>query len=227
MSAVLNAQLIDAVEAGSETDVRRLIDTGASPDARKRVTLRAKVDDGKGGFEWKEDTKDCESALVLAVVHAWVGVVMVLLEKGATVDGQLDWKISPSGSQNWSADAWQDSKWMATYSFPSVLTLAIGRGGTLTSWDGNTFPRPTRKGKLDINLRGGMVTLNHPTQAEDRSVLVTVQPNVEIARLLLAYGTRVTDVELNAVERSSDPEFLRILESHQRSPTSRPGSDGP
>ncbi|KXS10238.1 hypothetical protein M427DRAFT_37610 [Gonapodya prolifera JEL478] len=46
ISATLDAQLIDAVESGREVDVKKLIEAGASPDARKRVTLTAKVQDG-------------------------------------------------------------------------------------------------------------------------------------------------------------------------------------
>ncbi|KXS16063.1 hypothetical protein M427DRAFT_56350 [Gonapodya prolifera JEL478] len=84
MSVALNAQLIDAVEDGLEADVKRLIEAGASPDALKKVTLRARVHDGKGpyalhgrGFEWKEDMVECESALLLAILYARVAVVLV------------------------------------------------------------------------------------------------------------------------------------------------------
>ncbi|KXS13714.1 hypothetical protein M427DRAFT_362640 [Gonapodya prolifera JEL478] len=72
MSLILNAQHIDAVEAGQEEDVNTLIEAGASPNARKSVTLKVKGANECGGFDWCKETVDCESALVLAI---WGGKV--------------------------------------------------------------------------------------------------------------------------------------------------------
>ncbi|KXS17840.1 hypothetical protein M427DRAFT_247105 [Gonapodya prolifera JEL478] len=223
MSGNLNAQLIEAVEAGSDADVKRLIEEGASRDTRKKVTLRAKVDDGRGGFDWKEDTVECETALLLAVLHARVKVVRVLLEKGASVAGEVEWKVGNSGNRSWTAQEWQRDRWRWTYRFPSVLAAAIGHGGKLTFWDGTKYDIPGSDGKLHISLRGGVVALNHPTTWQERSSGFFVQPDVAIVRLLLAYGARVTNTELEAARKNANPEFLRSLKSHSRNPIPRPG----
>ncbi|KXS11990.1 hypothetical protein M427DRAFT_35066 [Gonapodya prolifera JEL478] len=115
MSA-LNAQLIDAVESGREDDVKRLIDAGASPDLRKVVTMRAKVDTGRGwllGAELKEDTAACESALAIAILHGIAPVVRVLLEMGAKVDSEVEWKIANGwiGDRAWTASEWDQERW--------------------------------------------------------------------------------------------------------------------
>ncbi|KXS11051.1 hypothetical protein M427DRAFT_148168 [Gonapodya prolifera JEL478] len=222
MSAPLNAQLIDAVEAGRAADVTRLIEAGASPDARKRVTLRFKVENGRGGFDWKEDSVDCESALALAILHAQgASVVRALLAKGASVNGDVEWKLCYwwNSGRHCTANEWQHKRWLSTFRFSSPLCLAIGRGGNQTRWDGDTSVRPDSDGNLWINLRGGAVRLTHPTSWEARSVKFTVCPDIELVRLLLAHGACVTDVELNAARQNPNPNLLPTLElhSHQRS----------
>ncbi|KXS10959.1 hypothetical protein M427DRAFT_36427 [Gonapodya prolifera JEL478] len=57
--------------------------------------------------------------------------------------------------------------------------------------------------------------------------MLTVRPNVEIVRLLLAYGARVIYVELDAARKNPNQDFIRTLESHQRSPIPRPEPSGP
>ncbi|KXS12483.1 hypothetical protein M427DRAFT_34679 [Gonapodya prolifera JEL478] len=66
-----------------------------------------------------------------------------------------------------------------------------------------------------------------PGECGQRRTRITLQPNVEIVRLLLAYGARVTDIELDAALENPDPEFLRTLESHQVSPIPCPALRGP
>ncbi|KXS17837.1 hypothetical protein M427DRAFT_54414 [Gonapodya prolifera JEL478] len=227
---LIDAELIDAVEAGSEADVKRLIEAGAIPDARKRVTLRAQALIGHHSYEWKEDTVQCESALVLAILHARVAVVKVLLEKGARVNGEVDWRVGNRyGSGNWTKEQWRRQRWERTTSFPSALALAIGGGGTATLYDGGKYYSPPffPSGELKINLRGGAVRVNYPATEEDAHVKFTVQPNVEIVRLLLAYGARVTNVEINAARLKPNLDFIRTLESHQHSPIPRPVPPGP
>ncbi|KXS17841.1 hypothetical protein M427DRAFT_247103 [Gonapodya prolifera JEL478] len=182
--------------------------------------LRAKVEKppglfgGGSGFEWKEDTIDCESALLLAILHARLEVLRVLLEKGARVDGEVQWRSSHVNlydSRSWTADQWRQQRCQFTYSFPSALARAVGRGGTATECDGTTWHVPDRDGKLHVSLRGGVVTLNHLTRWQRCSAGLLVRPHVEIVRLLLAYGARVTDVELEGSRKSPDQEFLDAL----------------
>ncbi|KXS15368.1 hypothetical protein M427DRAFT_324109 [Gonapodya prolifera JEL478] len=226
MSATLNAQLIDAVEDGREADVERLLEAGASPDARKTVTLKAKVEmpkglfGGGGGLEWKDDSADCESALVLAILHARVGVVRVLLENGASVDRVVERKIgytSYFGEQKWKADEWKRMRWHWTTTFPSILAAALGCGGQAKNdYYGSKSDTPDVNGQLNISPRGGTVILNHPTKWDHACVAITLQPNVRIVRLLLAHGARVTDVELEGARTNPNQEFLNVLLSHQR-----------
>ncbi|KXS15361.1 hypothetical protein M427DRAFT_69995 [Gonapodya prolifera JEL478] len=217
MSADLNAQLIEAVESGSEVDVKRLIDEGASPDARKRVTLRAKVDDGKGGFEWMEDTVDCENALGLAILHARVAIVRLLLDNGASVDSEVQWKVANcQGTRDWTSDEWQRQRWWWTCGFPSLLTAAIGHCGKSTDFKGSKYNILNINGQLSANLRGGTVTIEHPKKSQERSVRLTVEPKMEIVRSLLEHGAIVTDVDLKAAQKNPNREFLQTLESHHR-----------
>ncbi|KXS15372.1 hypothetical protein M427DRAFT_324165 [Gonapodya prolifera JEL478] len=217
MSTTLNSQLIDAVEAGREADVKRLIEAGASPDARKRVTLRAKVKDGRGGFVWMEDSVDCESALALGILHGNVAIVKVLLEKGAAVDGEVRWKISNYYSdKNWKRDRWEERRWYSTFSFPSPLALAVGRGGKWTDRDGRVYDSPNSNKNLEICIRGGAVTITHPEKRPDVYVTHTVRPSMEIVRRLLAHGARITETELNAARKNPDQEFFTTLEAHHQ-----------
>ncbi|KXS11857.1 hypothetical protein M427DRAFT_60285, partial [Gonapodya prolifera JEL478] len=212
----LNAQLIEAVEEGRDADVPRLIDAGASPDARKRVTLKVMVSkQSRGGSQWREDTVDCESALVLAILHARVGIVRMLLEKGAKVEGSVEWKIGNWWHGKWGASEWDRVRWRMTITFPSLLCLAIGEGGNLTSWDKVSIDQPFDGGRLQINLKGGTVTISHPVKMEDSCVTCKIQPNGEIVRLLLARGARVSDVELAAARKSPNKELLQCLEFDQ------------
>ncbi|KXS11114.1 hypothetical protein M427DRAFT_61197 [Gonapodya prolifera JEL478] len=100
----------------------------------------------------------------------------------------------------------------------------MGRGGTWTNVDGFVKKSPGNDGKLAINVASGEVVIRHPETWQDVLVDFTLpEPNVEIVRLLLAYGAPVTKVELRAA-RQSNPNYglLRILESHQRDPLPRP-----
>ncbi|KXS10823.1 hypothetical protein M427DRAFT_462310 [Gonapodya prolifera JEL478] len=179
MSSSLNAELIDAVEAGNVAEVQRIIEAGASPEAWKKVTLMGKVKRGRGpfgGFDWKEDTVDGENALMLAILHGKVGVVKMLLEKGARVDCDVDWKIaSCNGNRNWNPDEWKRQRWDWTLSFPSLVCLGMGQGGLATYWSGYADGRPNGYGQLFVNFRGGNVIVRHPKSWKDHSVWVTLQ----------------------------------------------------
>ncbi|KXS21770.1 hypothetical protein M427DRAFT_51148 [Gonapodya prolifera JEL478] len=104
----------------------------------------------------------------------------------------------------------------------SCLLSPLGYGGTERYCYGVTDDIPDNKGNVWMKIRGGAVTLNHPTKWEECSVCFTVHPNVEIVRLLLVYGARITDFELDAARKNPNPDFLRTLQSHQRKPYSRP-----
>ncbi|KAJ3342915.1 hypothetical protein HDU93_000574 [Gonapodya sp. JEL0774] len=77
----LDHRLIDAVDSGAVDEARRLLILGASPSARKRVTLRIRVAENRG-VETKSDTIEGENAMALAIVHRHVDVVEQLLQHG-------------------------------------------------------------------------------------------------------------------------------------------------
>ncbi|KXS11989.1 hypothetical protein M427DRAFT_59857 [Gonapodya prolifera JEL478] len=105
--------------------------------------------------------------------------------------------------------------------------MAIGYGGTYKEWNGRTGDRPNRDGQLSINPLGGVVTVSLPAKEDDRRVVQALEPDVKIVRLLLAYGARVTDVEIDAARKNADQEFLRTLESHLQSHIPRPAPRAP
>ncbi|KXS16342.1 hypothetical protein M427DRAFT_43770 [Gonapodya prolifera JEL478] len=117
MQADLDAQLIDAVQGGTGTDVRRLVRFGANPNARKLVTLEALVDtDGYGNTVWETDAVKCGSALVLAIMRGDPEVVRALLVCKAS-----NWCF---GTSAWPAREWRESRWDSTREFPNPLCLA-------------------------------------------------------------------------------------------------------
>ncbi|KXS16451.1 hypothetical protein M427DRAFT_43543 [Gonapodya prolifera JEL478] len=109
-------------------------------------------------------------------------------------------------------------------------------GGKMTIWNvkarelqGKTDDTPASNGQVEISAQRGAVTLSHPERWADVRVRCPLQPKVEIVRLLLAYGASVTNVELKFGRSSLNPEFFRLLESHQRNPIPRriPASTAP
>ncbi|KXS15355.1 hypothetical protein M427DRAFT_32328 [Gonapodya prolifera JEL478] len=185
MPLSLNVRLIEAVETGPEVNIKRLIETGASPNARKEFTLRTVAATEGGGTQWKEETVEFESALALAILYGREGAVKLLLDDGANV--RLSHRVETQ------------------------------RGGTVTC-RGYTSDCSRRDGTLPVDFKGGVVTLNHPRLFESIHTNVKLEPNIEIIRLLLASGVRVTDVELDAARQHPEPEFLRVLVSHRRGP---------
>ncbi|KXS09108.1 hypothetical protein M427DRAFT_251265 [Gonapodya prolifera JEL478] len=238
MAATIDAQLVEAVEKGRAVEVRRLIDAGANPDARKQMTMGALVvtgkrlvrvkvrsnlfreDDFEEKFEEvveaKSDTVDCESALTIAILHGHVDCVAALLEMGAKVDGPADWKFGNVGPETtaWSSDSWEKERWSGTVSFPSPLCLAVGRGGKVQWWNGDIVVSPDNSGKVPTNPRGGRVALNSPTKMDDIRIMLKLSPRPEIVQLLLSHGASVTATELSAVKTFPDLRILRIVEGH-------------
>ncbi|KXS09650.1 hypothetical protein M427DRAFT_49284 [Gonapodya prolifera JEL478] len=132
-----NAALIEAIEKGDAESVRQLLDDGADPNVRKRVTLEATIDDWRlpKSPERRIDSAECESALALAIMHGNAAIAGHLLEKGADPNTAVEWKTPSAIGQNWKLENW-DGTWMSigrwrwTYAFPSHLALAISGGGT-------------------------------------------------------------------------------------------------
>ncbi|KXS17835.1 hypothetical protein M427DRAFT_247098 [Gonapodya prolifera JEL478] len=128
-----------------------------------------------------------------------VGIVNVLLEKGASVEGEVQWRVANPliGTRIWTADEWQHKRWNSTFGFPSALAAAVGRRGIRSGSNGFKSRVPDG-GSLQISLRGGTVTVNKPTKWQESLDAITVQPGVDIVRLLLMHDARVTSTELEA-----------------------------
>ncbi|KAJ3343707.1 hypothetical protein HDU93_006619 [Gonapodya sp. JEL0774] len=201
-----DARLIIAVETGHFSAVQKAISDGADPGARKRVVLTVKFKFG----ETKTDERPAESALCLAIRAGRQHIVRILLEAGLDPNDPVDYAV-PAAWKNWSLEDWA-SRWSGsttrTY-FPSALDFA------LHDEPNKIFNRP-----------GAVVSFENPAVGFGHVWgRWTCTPNLDIVRLLLKHGARVSDSTLRAAVRLRDrpaigspplPEFLVELEEHQR-----------
>ncbi|KAJ3336891.1 hypothetical protein HDU93_002004 [Gonapodya sp. JEL0774] len=205
-----DAQLIEAVENGQTELVCQLLADGADAKARKKVTLSCII-----GPDLKTDTVEGESALTLAILHHHLDIAEVLIRHGADPNEPcVAWPVANYYS-SWDSDKWKRERWWATFSFPSLVTLAVTRGGTWTQWDGFREDRPNIYNALAINHKGGNVQLTDPQTNDDAFVNFTLRPSLPIVQLLLRHGAVISDTELAAARKLTDTRCLRALEQHQ------------
>ncbi|KXS09700.1 hypothetical protein M427DRAFT_63599 [Gonapodya prolifera JEL478] len=220
--------LIDAVESGEALRVRGALKAGAHPDTRKECTFSWNVfpkkegDDngntvGVGVPEVKTETHPGESALTLAILSGRADIVELLLLAGANVHVAADWPISAPVENVWAFSNWEDYH-CVTFSYPTALGLAIGKGGK-TRWNsgghrpdwGNEMDR----GSVRVNKKGARVHVDTPKSEPDTCAILTFTPSLEIVSLLLRHGARVTDVALRAAGQLDDSRFSSLLVHHQ------------
>ncbi|KAJ3341218.1 hypothetical protein HDU93_005409 [Gonapodya sp. JEL0774] len=214
--------LVEAVEAGETLRACQLLLEGADPHSRKRVTLTVDIhhttllQDSSSTSRpvTRSETVECESVLGLAIMHGHVDIVEQLLKMGANPNAQIEWSRS-NWFESWTPKDWLDRRWRFKCSFPSALSLAVGRGGTGKYFEGYLLADiPEPNGALFVNLKGGEVMLESPATMEEAYVQLTVQPKLEIVNLLLKHGAEVTPAALAAAKKQSDPKYLEAMERH-------------
>ncbi|KAJ3338760.1 hypothetical protein HDU93_009073 [Gonapodya sp. JEL0774] len=226
-------RLIEAVDGGDVSKVVELIATGVNPNARKKITLSCSVKSGTRPTgkrrvrknvlrmdDWEEtfedvfigetDTVEGESALALGIISRRTDIVRVLLEGGADPNNQISWRNADS-SPVWNRARW-DKRWARTYKAKNALLLALGRGVTVTDFDGkvSTFSYLLESGKLRVNKPGGHVVLKTPSSWKDAYDEATMVPTGEILSLLVQHGAIVT-ADAIAVAKAVDPVFAELL----------------
>ncbi|KAJ3331384.1 hypothetical protein HDU93_009779, partial [Gonapodya sp. JEL0774] len=224
LSTDLNIELIYAVELGRAAEVKRLLEAGANPHSRKKVTLTAKIRGGrKGDSVTESETVECESALALSIINGYPHVAQVLLQGGANPNAEICWVTGDFDmDKKRTREDWNTKRWMWTYTFPSALYLAFARG-KVRKFDGFEMDVPNSEGKLGINKLGGHVQIVSPTVPEDVRVWCELRPSLQVVKVLLAYGAEVTEAILKFAEVVPDPRFMRLISDH----VSRPQTDEP
>ncbi|KAJ3341215.1 hypothetical protein HDU93_005406 [Gonapodya sp. JEL0774] len=235
--------LIEAIESGDLNLVKRLLLEGTDPNARKKVSLVCDIRSGRRSlgkfkvrsslllgdeyeerwentFESSTDTRVAESALCLSILLGRADMVDALLEAGADPNAAIEWP-NANGSATWSPDRWNDTRWLRTYQADSPLFLAIGRGVTVTDYDGISSPWASLadNGKLRVNHLGAEVQLHSPESWNATCRDVEINPQPEIVRVLLRYGAKVTPDVLEAVKRANNRVITDILEQYKMEQT--------
>ncbi|KXS13902.1 hypothetical protein M427DRAFT_359489 [Gonapodya prolifera JEL478] len=179
---VTSNSLIEAIEAGDLDLVCGILASGADPNARKTVTITCTVwqsikhgswgraDVGMGNFESRVDSRQCESALALAIHSKNLAIVQALIRYGADMHAPIEWAL-PGFYEIWDEKAWF-RRWRFVYSFPDALSLAAGvkntvaaRGGPSLVGNSPEFP------SVRVNCKGGNVSLVNPSK--DLSIYVS------------------------------------------------------
>ncbi|KXS09121.1 hypothetical protein M427DRAFT_141369 [Gonapodya prolifera JEL478] len=199
----VDVRLVDGVEQGRIDVVRAALAQGGHPDARKSVTVVARLSDA----DWEEvsDTRWMESALGLAVRDGRADLVEALLEGGADPNLPIvfclpNWFPKPNDPRPWNRVTW-DLRWAPDTHrrFGSALELA------LTS------------GRLRFNLSGGSVVVRNPEESWDSvRVLIPLKPSVDVVQTLLKRGAKITEEAISTARKRSDRTFSDLLDAYAR-----------
>ncbi|KXS20554.1 hypothetical protein M427DRAFT_151861 [Gonapodya prolifera JEL478] len=170
------ALLFAAVEADDLEAIRTALDSGASANVRKKITLTAHVtpereESGSGAFaevdneEMKEDEIEGESLLAVAIIKGNVEIVSMLLKGGANINAKCEWKVTDFASPFWTTGDWEE-RWRQSFAYHSALHLALSEG------------------PVELNPSGFHVKLVDPKEKSETSVEKVLQPSPEIVRLI-------------------------------------------
>ncbi|KAJ3342292.1 hypothetical protein HDU93_002765 [Gonapodya sp. JEL0774] len=200
MSSDPNSQLLEALERGDLQEIAQALQSGASPNARKSVTLCVNVN-GK----MESETVMVESALLLSVRSSNVEILRMLLNSRATdVNSAVDWKIAFPHAK-WTQRDWETLRW-TNNSFASLTEFALVRG------------------PLYFNKPGARITVTDPSTGEDVSDFFQLVPSVEIVELRKSlvmegiYKAQLIDISsfcrqvLNCGAQFGDAEMRRARE---------------
>ncbi|KXS12869.1 hypothetical protein M427DRAFT_389939 [Gonapodya prolifera JEL478] len=186
----LAEKLIEAVEKRRLDLLRSALAAGADPNARKRITLTVSVP----GFGTRSETVFGESALVLAVLYAQDALVQELLDAGANVHAEVEWRV-PNWESEWTMALWNRTRWILHYRCDSLLDLALGSPVLASPFrnveDDYTILGEAR-GKLALNKDGGHVHIRTPSSQSEAHDTGNFVPTVGVVRLLLDWGAQIT-----------------------------------
>ncbi|KAJ3337660.1 hypothetical protein HDU93_000738 [Gonapodya sp. JEL0774] len=219
-----NVRLIAAVESRQLNDVRAALAAGASPDARKKTTLRAKVEGGKVMSE----TAWGESALALAVLYAREDIVKELLNAGADVHRLIEWKLPTWDQGDWSTDTWQKNRWLLTYRCASIIDLVTGSpiiSSANVDIRDEFMAMAEQESKFGMSKDGAEIQIEHPTTQSEAFDFGGFICNLPILRLLLARGAQVPSRARRAARAMQDQEACEVIEAHIRNLEQRNGNN--
>ncbi|KAJ3337396.1 hypothetical protein HDU93_001146 [Gonapodya sp. JEL0774] len=222
-----NFRLIEGVETGRLDIVEAALRDGGSPNCTKRVSLVIRMVEDERELK-KTDTQNCEVAIVLAIRSARVDIVRALVEAGCDINRPVSWLI-PGSWEMWTQAKWERERWKfpagGTSPFVNALDFAMVAGGP-----------------LKFNFNGPSVVINHPKSSSEACQSFSLQPSLDIVRLLLQHGAQVSTKTLELAhnlshgrdafgkEMEPTPSFLHLLEEHiqhSQRPSKSPNSTRP
>ncbi|KXS10059.1 hypothetical protein M427DRAFT_62998 [Gonapodya prolifera JEL478] len=186
-----NGRLIDALENADLEEVRRALRQGANAnEARKRVTLLVRLPDGTT----RSDSQLMEPPLALAIRTGRADLVKALIDSGCDPNVKIEWSIggwhSPWTQLRWDSQRWDEDD---ALKFASALDFALTRGRRL------------------FNFPGREVTLRSPSDGDAVCVWISLQPQIEVIRVLLEGGARVTPTALVRAKGLKNPQLLELV----------------
>ncbi|KXS19129.1 hypothetical protein M427DRAFT_41976 [Gonapodya prolifera JEL478] len=238
-SPIVDANLLDAIEKNDLAAVEAALLSGANPDTRKSITLSCFVypswdeDDfgevvGIGNPQLLSDTVLGETALALAIVRAKsVQIVTALLNSGANPDAPPSWRL-PATNPVWCREDW-DQRWSYTLSFPSLLALAMARGGRAI--EASELPAYWQdeldSGRVRVSKPGAVV---HFEGGDDFNLVcdeALLAPRKDLVEVLLSHGARVVDADLSAARSTGYDDVVAMVEAAFEEQMARERKQGP
>ncbi|KXS16012.1 hypothetical protein M427DRAFT_307568 [Gonapodya prolifera JEL478] len=208
-----DAQLIRACESGDMDGVASSLKLGASPDARKTVSIRItrrrapagvlrRTFSIKGSFINSEEgvrvvSTTGESALALAIRDGRVDIVHALLNAGAQTNRPIEWQIARTMPlEDVDPQTWATSAWNSSLHYENALSFAC------------------QKGVKFFNPPGAEVELLNPSDLAEVCQQFVLRPRVDVIELLLTHGAKVSAVDLDVARSSGDNAISQLLENH-------------
>ncbi|KAJ3343706.1 hypothetical protein HDU93_006618 [Gonapodya sp. JEL0774] len=178
-----NGRLLEAIEANNLEEVTAAIKDGADVRlARKRITLVVHID-GKVNAE----SAYGEGTMALAIRGGNYGIVEALLAADYDPNSPIEWKFPAYPLvPPWTQLRWDhQTRWNSTAPFSSLLDFALASG------DGWAF-----------NKRGANITVTDPLKFSDVCDTYTLQPSLDVIRLLILHNARIDKTEFKTRAKS-------------------------
>ncbi|KAJ3323896.1 hypothetical protein HDU93_002889, partial [Gonapodya sp. JEL0774] len=179
----VNGRLVEAIELGSLDRVRRALREGATPNARKRVTLEVRF-----SGTTRTETSLAESALALAIRFGREQIVRELLDAGCDPNDPISFKPAEYHPDGWSKSRWDNDRWGAELVFPYALDYACF---------GASLPG---------SPKGSDVFIVNPTKVEEVSLMARAdwKPSPGVISVLLEHGGKLSTSALALMVASTE-----------------------